>query len=130
MKASTDTCSFLVVFFVLTITFCLVSAGIFKANTTIGIAAYAKKSKEPSGEDSSKDAGGSKGDDSSSGSSSEGGAGSSSGDNGGSTSGDNNPTTDETTPPPSPPTTDDNNNNVMEYVYVMRNSIAITVIYT
>ena len=28
--------SFLVLFFVLTITFCLVSAGIFKANTTIG----------------------------------------------------------------------------------------------
>ncbi len=42
--------TFFVVFFVLTITFCLVSAGIFKANTTIGInAAYTKKSKESSG---------------------------------------------------------------------------------
>jgi uncharacterized membrane protein YgcG len=62
----------LVVFFVLTITFCLVSAGIFKANTTtIDIAAYAKKSKDSSD-------GGSKGDDSSS----------SSGDGGGSSSND------------------------------------------
>ena len=39
----------LVVFFVLAITFCLVSAGIFKANTTIITDAYAKKSKESSG---------------------------------------------------------------------------------
>ncbi len=36
--------SILIVFFVLTITFCLVSAGIFKANTSMGMAAYAKKS--------------------------------------------------------------------------------------
>jgi hypothetical protein len=49
--------SFLVVFFVLAITFCLVSGGIFKANTTIGMAAYAKKSKKPS-EESSNDGGG------------------------------------------------------------------------
>ena len=41
--------SILIVFFVLTITFCLVSTGIFKANTSIGMAAYAKKSKESSG---------------------------------------------------------------------------------
>ena len=60
--------TFLVVFFVLTITFCLVSAGIFKANTSIGMnAAYAKKSKESSGGSSGSDGGGSKGDDGGSG---------------------------------------------------------------
>jgi hypothetical protein len=50
--------SFLVVFFVLTITFCLISGGIFKANTTIGMAAYAKKSKKPSEGSSDKEGGG------------------------------------------------------------------------
>jgi hypothetical protein len=41
----------LTVFFVLNITFCLVSAGIFKANTNIGMrVAYAKKSKDSSEE--------------------------------------------------------------------------------
>ena len=39
---------FIVVFFILTITFCLVSAGIFKANTAITMDAYAKKSKDSS----------------------------------------------------------------------------------
>jgi hypothetical protein len=58
---------FIVVFFILTITFCLVSAGIFKANTAITMDAYAKKSKDSSG--------GSKGDDSSSGSNGGGGRG-------------------------------------------------------
>ena len=58
----------LVLFFVLTITFCLVSAGIFKANTSIGMnAAYAKKSRESSGGSSGSDGGGSKGDDGGSG---------------------------------------------------------------
>ncbi len=53
--------TFLILLFVLTITFCLVSAGIFKANTTIGMnAAYAKKSKESSGGSSGSDGGGSK----------------------------------------------------------------------
>jgi hypothetical protein len=42
--------SFILLLFVLTITFCLVSAGIFKANTTIDmVTAYAKKSKDSSG---------------------------------------------------------------------------------
>ena len=110
----------LVVFFVLTITFCLVSAGIFKANTTIGMAAYAKKSKGSSGGSSSgggeskrgSDGGGSKGDDGSSGGG--GGSGSnkggdnggsgSSGNTGGETGGDNNnPTTGEPNVPPPPP---------------------------
>ena len=60
--------SFILVFFILTITFCLVSAGIFKVNTTIGMnAAYAKKSRESSGGSSGSDGGGSKGDDGGSG---------------------------------------------------------------
>jgi hypothetical protein len=89
----------LTVFFVLTITFCLVSAGIFKANTNIGMrVAYAKKSKDSSGGDSGSDGGGSKGGDSSGGS-----------DNGCSSNGDsetgvdnNNPTTTEEQNPPPP----------------------------
>jgi hypothetical protein len=104
--------TFLTVFFVLAITFCLVAAGIFKANTSIGMnAAYAKKSKDSSGGDSS-DGGGSKGNgDSSSGSdgggsSDEGGGGSSGGsnDNGGSsiTGGDNDLKTEEPNPHPPP----------------------------
>ena len=51
---------FLVLLFVLTITFCLVSAGIFKANISIGMAAYATKSEGSSGGDKSGDGGGSK----------------------------------------------------------------------
>lgn len=50
---------FLTIFVVLTITFCLVYAGIFKANTTIDMVAYAKKSKESSGGSSGSDGGGS-----------------------------------------------------------------------
>src|SRR5690242_21921878 len=56
--------SLLLLFFLLTITFCLVSAGIFKASTSIGMAAYAKKSKESSGGSSGSDGGGSKSGDS------------------------------------------------------------------
>jgi hypothetical protein len=81
--------SFLIVFFVLTITFCLVSAGIFKANTTIGMAAYATKSEGSSGGDRSDDGGGSKGGGSSS-SSNDGGGSSSGSDNGGGQTGGNN----------------------------------------
>jgi hypothetical protein len=88
--------SFLIVFFVLTITFCLVSAGIFKANTSIGMAAYATTSEGSSGGDKSDKGGGSKGGGDSSGGSDGGGSsdeggGESSGssnDNGGSDSGD------------------------------------------
>jgi hypothetical protein len=40
--------SFLVILFVLTLTFCLVSTGIFRTNTTISMAAYTKKSKDSS----------------------------------------------------------------------------------
>jgi hypothetical protein len=95
--------SFFVVLFVLTITFCLVSTGIFKANTTIGMAAYAKKSKESSGGSSGGDSSGgsSDGGDSSGGSNDNGG-----GDGGGSsgTGGDNKPTIEEPITPPPPPT--------------------------
>jgi hypothetical protein len=56
--------SFLVLLFVLTITFCLVSASIFKANTGIGMmAAYAKKSKDSSGGSSNGGADSKSGDD-------------------------------------------------------------------
>jgi hypothetical protein len=92
--------TFLIVFFVLAITFCLVSAGIFKANTTIGMdAAYAKKSKESSGGSSdgggdSKSSGDDKGGDNS---------GSSTGSTGGETGIDsNNPKTEEPSIPPTP----------------------------
>ena len=103
---------FLAVFFVLTITFCLVSGGIFKANTSIGMAAYAKKSKKPS-EENSNDGGGS------SGKSGDGGSGSKdkkkndqgTNDNENQNAGEekgNGPTVplvDTTTPPPPPPPT-------------------------
>jgi hypothetical protein len=52
--------SFFILLFVLTITLCLVSAGIFKANISIGMAAYATKSEGSSGGDKSDDGGGSK----------------------------------------------------------------------
>jgi hypothetical protein len=92
--------SFLVLSFVLTITFCLASAGIFKANISIGMAAYATKSEGSSGGDKSDDGGGSKGDDgnSSGGGSDKGGDSSGSGGSGG-TAGDNNPTTEEPSTP-------------------------------
>jgi hypothetical protein len=113
--------SFLIVFFVLTITFSLISAGIFKANTTIDIAAYAKKSKDSSdvgskgdgsssssGSDGGSSEGGSSSGGSNDGGTAGGGGGSSDqgGDNSGSTGEDNNnnPTTDETSPPPPPST--------------------------
>jgi hypothetical protein len=41
--------NFFVLFFVLAIIFCLVSAGIFKANTSISMVAYATKSEGSSG---------------------------------------------------------------------------------
>jgi uncharacterized membrane protein YgcG len=68
------------VFFVLTITFSLMSAGIFKANTSIGMVAYATKSEGSSGGDKSdggraesKDGGSSSGGSDGGGSSDEGG---------------------------------------------------------
>ena len=93
--------NFFVLFFVLAIIFCLVSAGIFKANTSISMVAYATKSEGSSG-GGSDGGGGSKSDDGSSssdrGSSDDGGGGSSGGSNdngGGDTGGDNNPTIEE-----------------------------------
>jgi hypothetical protein len=58
--------SFIVIFFILTLAFSLTSAGTLSANTSIGIDAYAKKSKESSegnsnGNGSSSDKGGSSG---------------------------------------------------------------------
>jgi succinate-acetate transporter protein len=53
-RGSNKSCTFFITFFVLTLTFCLVSAGIFKTNTTIGmVAAYATKYKGSSGGDGS-----------------------------------------------------------------------------
>jgi len=57
---STRCYSFFVIILVLTIVFSLISVSILKANTTIGMAAYAKKSKKPS-EENSNDGGGSSG---------------------------------------------------------------------
>jgi hypothetical protein len=102
--------NFFVLFFVLAIIFCLVSAGIFKANTSISMVAYATKSEGSSGGGKSSDGGGgSKSDDGSSssdrGSSDEGGGGSSGGSNdngGGDTGGDNSLKTEEPSTPPPP----------------------------
>jgi hypothetical protein len=108
MRGSRIGSSFLAVFFVLTITFCLVSAGIFKANTSIGMAAYATKSEGSSGGDSS-DGGGGKGSSSGDGGDSsdkgrDNSGGDSSGSTGAETGGDNNnPTTEEPNAPPPPP---------------------------
>jgi hypothetical protein len=77
--------SFLAIFFVVTITFCLVSAGIFKTNTSISMAAYATKSEGSSGGDKSDDRGGSKGSGDTSSGGSDGGG--SSGEGGGGSSG-------------------------------------------
>src|SRR5919198_3985524 len=100
MKASTDMCSFLVIFFILTLAFSLASAGILKGNIAISMDAYAKKSKGPSG-------GSSGSSDGAGGSSDKGGDNSgSSSDNGGIAGGDNGPTIKEPTPTqptPSPP---------------------------
>jgi hypothetical protein len=63
-SGSGSSSSFLLVFFVLTITFSLMSAGIFKANSSIGMIAYASKSEGSSGGDKSDDGGDSKGGDS------------------------------------------------------------------
>ena len=53
--------SFLVLLFVLTLTFSLISAGILRANPTVSMAAYAKKSKKPPEENSNDGSGGSSG---------------------------------------------------------------------
>ena len=53
--------SSLILFFVLTLTFSLISAGILNANTTVGMAAYAKKSKRPFEEKNNDGVGGSSG---------------------------------------------------------------------
>ena len=103
--------NFFILFFVLAIIFCLVSAGVFKANTSISMVAYASKSEGSSGGDKSDGGGGSKDGGSSGGSdergssNDEGGGGSSGGsDNSGrSTGGDNNPTIEEPITPPPPP---------------------------
>ncbi len=50
--------SFVVAVFALTITFSLISLGILSANTTIGMAVYAKKSKKPNEENSNDEGGG------------------------------------------------------------------------
>jgi hypothetical protein len=91
---------FIVVLLVLTITFCLVSAGIFKANTSISMAAYAKKSKESSGGDKNNDGGGSKGGGDSSSGGSDGGDKGGDSSSGSSTRGDNDLKTEEPNPPP------------------------------
>jgi hypothetical protein len=49
--------SLFIAFSILTLAFSLISAGIFNANTTVGMIAYAKKSKKPS-EENSNDGGG------------------------------------------------------------------------
>jgi len=97
--------SILIVFFVLTITFCLISAGIFKADTSIGMVAYAKKSKESSGGSSGSDGGKSKSSDSGSnkGGDNSGGGSSDSASSGGETGGNDNPTTEEPSKPPPQP---------------------------
>jgi succinate-acetate transporter protein len=42
-SVSNRSCRLFIAFFILTLTFSLISAGILNANTTIGMAAYAKK---------------------------------------------------------------------------------------
>ena len=64
--------SLFIAFFILTLTFSLISAGILNVNTTIGMAAYAKKSKRSSESGDDGGGGGSSGDDSSGGSDSKG----------------------------------------------------------
>jgi hypothetical protein len=59
--SSTRAYSFFMVFFILTLAFSLTSAGILNANITIGMAAYAKKSKGSSDGSSGGGSGGSGG---------------------------------------------------------------------
>jgi hypothetical protein len=57
-SSSINARSFIIIFFILAVGFSLMSAGIFKDNTAIGIVAYATKSKESSGGGSSDSGGG------------------------------------------------------------------------
>jgi flagellar motor protein MotB len=59
-SSSANARSLLIVFFILTVAFSLTSAGIFRSNNAIGIAAYAAKSKGSSGGSSNGGGGGDK----------------------------------------------------------------------
>jgi hypothetical protein len=57
-SVSNRSCRLFIAFFILTLTFSLISAGVLKVNTTVSMAAYAKKSKKPSEENSNDEGGG------------------------------------------------------------------------